>query len=236
MREMFTFLIEELRLGGYRIGGGLFVALQREHVVRNRYIAGLCGVVLGFAGCFGEPRLEAPAVNVDAAAAAALAKYDTGGDGAIDGAELDKAPTLKNTLALVDTDKDGRLTAAEISSRLALYRDSKTAMMLLTAQVSLNGAPLPDATVTLVPESFMGDSFKAATGTTDSTGMCHLSMSEEEPGAQIGFYRIEVSKKNASGNEILPAKYNSQTLLGGVIGFDSPLLEEGGLPLRLSGK
>jgi hypothetical protein len=184
-------------------------------------------------GC--QSRLEAPRVDAEAAGAAALATYDSGGDGAVDGAELDKAPTLKNSLSLVDADKDGRLTAAEIATRLTLYRDGKMAMMPLNAQVSLNGAPLADATVTLVPEKFMGESFKTASGTTDSTGLCSFSISEQEPGTQVGFFRIEVSKKQG-GQEMVPARYNSQTQLGGVIGPDSPIVEEGSLILKLSGK
>ena len=203
--------------------------------MHRRCLASVCLLSAGFiAGCFGQPRLEAPSVDVNAAGAAAVSEYDTNKDGSIDGSELDKAPSLKNTLSLVDADKDGKLTAAEISSKLALYRDAKTAMMLLAAQVSFNGMPLADAAVSLVPEKFMGEAFKMATGSTNSTGMCHLSMSEQEPGTQIGFFRIEVSKKNAAGEETLPAKYNSQTQLGGVIGPDLPLLNEGSLVLKLS--
>jgi hypothetical protein len=187
------------------------------------------------AGCNGEPPLKAPRVDVEAAGAAALSTYDAGRDGAVDGQELDKAPTLKNTLSLVDTDKDGRVTAAEIAARLAMYRDANIAMMLLNAQVTLNGAPLQGATVSLVPEKFMGEAVKMATGTTDPTGLCSLSMSEQEAGTHVGFFRIEVSKKNPAGQEIVPAKYNSQTQLGGIIGPDSPLIDEGSLVLKLSG-
>lgn len=188
------------------------------------------------AGCFGEPRLQPPRVDVKAAGAAVLSEFDSSGDGAVAGPELDHAPSLKNTQSLVDSDKDGKLTADEIAARLALYHQSQTAMMSLNAQVSLNGKPLADATVSLVPEKFMGDAFKTATGKTDSTGLCSFSMSEQEPGTHVGFFRIAVSKKNAAGEETVPARYNSQTQLGGIIAPDSPLIEEGSLMLKLSGK
>ncbi len=94
---------------------------------------------------------------------------------------------------------------------------------------------LSGATVTLVPEKFMGETVKTATGTTDSTGLGHLSMSEQEPGTNVGYFRIEVSKKQG-GQEIVPAKYNSQTQLGGFIAPGSPLIDEGSLVLKLSGK
>jgi hypothetical protein len=189
------------------------------------------------AGCSGaESRLQPPDVDVGAVGTEAISQYDTNKDGALDGAELDKAFTLKNSLAAVDANKDGRLIADEITEYLTPYREYKVAMMPLSAQVSLNAVPLADATVTLVPEKFMGDAVKTATGTTDSTGLCTLAISQEEPGTHIGFFRVEVSKKNAAGQEIIPAKYNKETQLGGIIVPGSPLLEETSLVLRLSGK
>ena len=42
--------------------------------------------------------------------------------------------------------------------------------MVFTVSVTHNGRPLADATVRLVPESFLGSEFQTASGKTDRTG------------------------------------------------------------------
>jgi hypothetical protein len=187
------------------------------------------------AGCsWSEPRLDAPSLDPTEAGELALAAYDANNDGAIAGAELDQSPGLKAALPQVDTDGDQRITASEVEARVQRYVDDRVALTPVICQVKLNGQPLSDASVKLLPEKFLGDAVRPAEGTTDSNGLCSLRIPGEEfPGCNCGIYRVEVSKKNPAGQELLPARYNSRTTLGGDVGLGSPLLEAG-LNLNLS--
>jgi hypothetical protein len=81
--------------------------------------------------------------------------------------------------------------------------------------VLLNGAPLADATVTLVPEGFLGGDFKPAEGTSDNTGFVPLKTEGQPvPGCAWGFFKVKVSKKDGAGKETIPARYNTDTILG----------------------
>jgi hypothetical protein len=88
--------------------------------------------------------------------------------------------------------------------------------MRLTAKVRQNGQPISDAEVTFVPEQFLGDALRPAMGKTDSSGMTGMQISPEpdEAGVQLGFYRIQVSKKGPNGKETIPAKYNTESESG----------------------
>ena len=60
-----------------------------------------------------------------------------------------------------------------------------------------------------------------------------MRMNEQTPGVQCGWFRIEISKKDASGKEMIPAAYNTESTLGAEIALDTPNLERG-LTLQLS--
>jgi hypothetical protein len=169
-------------------------------------------------------------------ASEALAAYDADNDGAIAGGELDKCPGLKDGFALMDTNKDKRLSADEIEARVREYQSDKAGLLLLSVQVFLDGKPLTEAEVNVVPESFMGTAVKPAKGTTDAGGACTCRIEGSQyPGIHPGIYRIEVSKKNASGTETVPAKYNSETTLGIEARMGNPKLFNG-LTLNLSSR
>ena len=80
--------------------------------------------------------------------------------------------------------------------------------------VTRNGSPLPGATVTFIPEKFLGPNVKPATGKTGRTGMAMLSMvdSPPPPGVAPGLYRVVVTVPGMN----IPAKYSSEadTVLG----------------------
>src|SRR5207249_652874 len=105
----------------------------------------------------------------------------------------------------------------ELAERLAtLYQSSQIGMMSVSCKVLYDGSPLAGARVTFVPEKFLGPAFKSASGETDARGQVQLrAEGEETPGmVHLGYYRVQVSKKNAAGQETLPARYNTQTILG----------------------
>lgn len=172
-------------------------------------------LLTAMAGCSGKGRVDMPSLSPQAAGRQALSEYDTNKDGFIDGAELDQCPGLKAALARIDKNGDGRLVADEIAARLVQYQEDKVALTFVIAAVTINGQPLKAAEVTLVPEKFMGSAVKPARGVTDDKGLCTFATDGEElDGAHSGVFRVTVSKKDAGGQETLPARYNRSTTLG----------------------
>jgi hypothetical protein len=167
-------------------------------------------------GCGGSGDDLIPATYTpDASAGQALAEYDTNHDGFLDAKELERCPALKSHLDLIDENGDKRLSAAEIAARIEVYQDSQIALKNVGCQVLLDGRPLQGATVTYVPEKFMGPSLKSASGVSDHLGAVQLHMEGEKlPGVQPGLFRVLVSKKNAAGQETIPARYNQDSVLG----------------------
>jgi hypothetical protein len=85
--------------------------------------------------------------------------------------------------------------------------------MTVTCVITHNGTPLPGATVTFVPEKFLGDEMKTGVGITEAHGVAKIKAPGGEMGGRglsPGFYRIEVTKPG----EPIPPKYNTETILG----------------------
>ena len=168
------------------------------------------------------PRLQPPAIDAASAGAKAIEQYDANKDGKISGAELDKAPALKAAIARIDAGGAGEITADKIAARIKVWQESKSARMPLRCTVLHNGKPLAGAEVKFVPEAFLGENMKTATGKTDPNGVAELSIptagSNDPPGVAPGFYRVEIAKSG----ENIPAKYNSQTTLGQEAAVDTP--------------
>jgi hypothetical protein len=183
-------------------------------------------------GCSGR-RIAVPAISPERASQEALAQYDRNKDGFLDPDELKGCPALASCLKTLDKDRDGRLSAAEIAGRIAAYQSSRVGLSAVAFEVTLDGQPLSGATVTLVPEKFLGDALKPATGTTDARGRVRVATpGAEVPGVACGLYRIEISKKDATGRETIPARYNQATILGLEVAPDSNL---GALKFALRG-
>lgn len=190
------------------------------------------------AGCSKAPdRLDAAGISSGSASEAAIAEYDADGDGAIADVELDKVPALKYSMRLLDADGDKKITADEIAARLDRWAEDRVAFLETDCMVTLGGRPLADATVTLVPEKFLGEAVHPATGTTDRGGSVLLSVAAEFlpnaaiKGVQCGFYKVTVTHPTKK----IPAKYNaaSTTPLGCEVSQDSDAAR-GGLKFDLS--
>jgi hypothetical protein len=196
------------------------------------FLTSLC-----LAGCSDMPqRVSVPSMDPESIGSEALAAYDADTDGALAAAELDACPGLKRGLEQIDLDRDGRLTAEEIAARIRQYQDDRLGIIGFNGFVTMDGQPLEGAVVTLEPETFMGSSIEPAEATSDAGGVFQPTTPGVAPGlfgARAGIYRIKVSKKDANGGETIPARYNSQTMLGVELGSDSPVCNQG-LELALS--
>ncbi len=61
----------------------------------------------------------------------------------------------------------------------------------------------------------MGGTIKAASGVSDEEGDVKLMIEGESvAGVNLGYYRIEASLKDEQGNELLPEKFNKETVFG----------------------
>ena len=88
-----------------------------------------------------------------------------------------------------------------------------------------NGKPLAGAEVKFVPETFLGDDIKTASGKTNQAGMARLSVATtsraDPPGVAFGLYRVEITKPGDN----IPAKYNTETTLGQEVALDAPNIQ-----------
>lgn len=181
------------------------------------------GLILAFAaaqvGCTGGPgRLSPPDVNAGEAAAAAIEEFDSNGDGLLRQEEIKPCPALVHALEVYDADHNGDLTAEEIKSGINLWAASRTGAMMLPFRVSLDGRPLADAEVKLVPVSFLADSILPNVGQADASGAGMLGLAPADrpsnapptPLATPGLYRVEIT--DPSGK--VPAQFNTESTLG----------------------
>ncbi|MBA4187098.1 MAG: hypothetical protein C0467_03685 [Planctomycetaceae bacterium] len=170
-------------------------------------------VSLTLAGCSGGPDLSPVATrsyDSESMAKAAIQQFDKNTNGTLELAELDSCPGLKATFTHIDTNNDNKLTAEELKARFEGYRTAGA--VGYTLRVTLDGIPLPDATATLTPESFMNGAISEVTGKTTADGtLSKYSVDGRElPGLPSGVYRVTVTKDGLG----LPAKYNTQSTLG----------------------
>jgi hypothetical protein len=179
--------------------------------------------------CGGGPSpVRPPSISASAAGEEAIELCDASGDGTASADELEKAPSLKSALKRLDTNGDGAVSPDEVADRIDKWQEIGIGVMSFGFTVTLNGSPLTDALVTFEPEGFLGDEFKAASGTTNRYGGGSATIAKEDrpdatypPGMQLGFYRVKVSKQ-VNGKETIPAKYNEATVLGQEVAPDVP--------------
>jgi hypothetical protein len=157
------------------------------------------------------------------AGADAMAMYDTDKDGKISGAELDKAAPLKAAIAQIDPGRTGAITADMIQARVDQWVKTKLARMTVSCTVQRNGRPLGDVTVTFVPETYLGPKVLQATGKTDKHGIAMLSIPttgpRDPPGVGPGLYRVTVTSDKVK----IPEQYSNadNTVLGQEVAQDA---------------
>lgn len=186
-----------------------------------------CMALVVLAGCSQRPRrVDPPRIEPATAGKAAIATYDTDGNGQIDGPELDQATSIKAALAKFDTNNDRKVSAEEISDRIRSWQAGRVGVMGVAYSVELDGKPVEGAVVTFVPENFLGDEIQPCTGTSDAHGVAMLSIDDPDlksrriSGAHCGLYRVTIKGQG------IPAKYGSaDSPLGAELAPDSDLVQ-----------
>jgi hypothetical protein len=141
-----------------------------------------------------------------------LELVDTDGDELLTKSELKVTPGLLSALVDLDKDKDGKLSRVELLDRFKFYVESRVGLQGLNCTVTMNGRPLHDAHIDLVPEPFMIDYIEPAQGDVinANTGYVELSTDPELPGVRPGIYRVEITSPSVE----IAAKYNTETIYG----------------------
>jgi hypothetical protein len=167
-------------------------------------------------------------LDADRAGHDAVAAYDANRDDELSGEELQACPAILTSLSQYDADGNQRVTADEIATRIEQWQRLKVGMTALACRVTLNGKPLPGATVRFVPEPFVAERLKTASGTTDEGGTAVITIPPHElpehqrhlSGVFPGLYKVEVSHAAVS----LSPYCNTQTTLGQEVAPDNPAL------------
>ena len=154
-------------------------------------------------GCdTGPSRIPAPGWKPEEQASRALELLDKNQNGVIDADELVHAPGLASALWHLDKDGDKGISRSELETRLKLYKDLGVGLMSLPLKVTLNGRPLPNATVRLLPEQWLSDVIEPASGKTDRSGTAYLATETEDvPGVRVGYYRVEVESTHLNNEK-----------------------------------
>ena len=192
----------------------------------NRVAVILAAILLLVAGCENAP-VAIPEIDPEASVDLILAAADKDSNKILYQDEWQQVPSLAAAAPMMDTDGDGMLTRPELLSRMQFYKNDRMALLDFTCTVLLDGRPLEGATVTLIPEPFMGPEVKPCSGITAQDGWCYMRQEGSAiPGSHCGMFRVSVSKKEA-GVETIPAKYNTDTILSQEVATDIPRLERG---------
>lgn len=175
-------------------------------------------LILAGCGMLGRSSVKPPSVNPKRAASEAISLYDKNKDGSLDVEELAASPGLLSAFDKYDSSGDKRLDEQEMAARLIDMYSSASGLTTLNCVVTFDGRPLGNANVRFVPEEFLGDYIKPATGVTDSNGTAAIGIADEElpdkarglKVMQFGLYRVEITHPSLK----IPARYNTQTTLG----------------------
>ncbi|WP_148074729.1 EF-hand domain-containing protein [Bythopirellula goksoeyrii] len=183
---------------------------------------------LALAGCSSGPTAIRPVdIDADQAGDQAIEFYDKDGDGTLNVDELAAVPGVLKYLDKYDQNADGLVSGDEITERVELWDDQAMGIRTLDVEVTIGARPLQGAEVRFVPESYLGDGPKVASGTTDSKGFAKISVAVDElpddlrkarmRGLFGGTYKIEVTHPTLK----VPATYNTETTLGEEVARDT---------------
>lgn len=163
----------------------------------------LASLVAALAGCSKSSISQLRTNSPDAAAGLALDLYDANRDGKISQDELAKSLSLVDGRSRIDSNNDHAIDRAELVARFQKH-DQMSDAVSFSLQVLNKGAPMSGATVTYVPEPFMGEGKQSYVGTVADNGFCTLEGEQAHmPGGSVptGFYKVHIVDQ-ASGIDI----------------------------------
>ncbi len=187
-------------------------------------------------GCNGSPEAVSKlAIDPTDAAAAAFELYDKNSDRILSKDEIEACRGLAASVKAFDENRDGEISVEELENRIDFWVNCPARMVSIMCTVKMDGRPLSGATVRFVPEPFLADGIKPASGETGTSGATGIVIAEEDlpealrglPGMQLGLYTVEITHPKKK----IPAKYNSQTTLGCEV---SPRTQVGPIVFSLS--
>lgn len=163
-----------------------------------------CAVCLSAVGCGNSTSSEVARIATpEEAAAAAMQIYDTNGDGKFSKEEFAKCPPLATGVARIDTNRDGFITRDELQARLRTVEDGAK-LIAVAVSVTAKNKSVNAATVTLIPEPFMGSGLQSYTGTTVPGGSCQLKgATGDVPGVLVGYYSAKVVQSQLNIDQVL---------------------------------
>lgn len=171
-------------------------------------------------GCGNRPgRVAPPGVDSQSAGKAAVNKYDRDSDGLLSEEELKQCPPLLLKRVEIDADRDGHISAEEIAARISAWQQTKVGFVTgYKCKVLQNGKPFKGALVELVPEDFLGDTIRPASGFVDAAAVASLAIASADlpddlrglRGVQFGLYRVRITHPTES----VSTKFNETTVLG----------------------
>jgi hypothetical protein len=176
---------------------------------------GLLALATIFVSGCGQKALTAPIFDPETIAQQAMDEYDKNKDGKLDEAELEKCPALRGALAQIAGPDKSYIEQDDLVKRLQKFQKSHTGLSMIACRVTRGGIGVKDVTVTLIPEKFMGGTIKQASGVSNEEGEVKLMVEGESvSGVNLGYYRVEASLKDEQGNELLPPRFNKETVFG----------------------
>jgi hypothetical protein len=203
----------------------------------------ISGVCAAFVGCSGSPqRIEGPAFDPVGSAAKAMEIYDKDGDGLIAEEELEAAVSLKAAIKNLDKDKDGKISSEEISNRISSWQSQRIGLMLFQCSVTMDGSPLSGVKIKFEPEEILGDIIRGAEATTNMVGTAipFIPLDQQDgqnqpTGMDPGLYKVRFSLI-VDGKETIPARYNTETIIGQEVSEDDPAISNNRVQYNLKSK
>jgi hypothetical protein len=164
-------------------------------------------------GCLSrESRVPAAKMDPETMTQKCMDLVDADSDGLLTKAELKVTPGLLSALVDLDEDKDKQLSRDEIFKRFELYVTSRVGLQGVDCSVTINGRPLRDAHVDLIPEAYMAEFIEPAAGDVinENTGAVEISTHADLPGVRPGIYRVEITSPSVD----IASKFNKETIYG----------------------